>query len=390
MADRLILHIGTPKSATTYLQGILWKNRGRLAEQGVHLPLHARMDHNHAAGDLTGGAVRTMPGREVTTWDKMVEGIDAVEGTALISEEMLANARDAGIERVRDSLPETPLHIVVTTRDPVRQVPSLWQQTLKTRNTWTLEDFCGRLAADQYQPWSRQQRIVTLLRRWRDIGQVPVDRLTVVTVPQSGAAPGLIWERFASVIGVDPAGFEAPDEHVNTTLDSVQAEVLRQVNILLDNRLDHPDPYVSVVRLQMVPALAEHGGHPRIVLPADMVPWADEFSRETIAGIKEIGVNVVGDLDELIGVPPPTSSQGPPDPDRIREVALATLADMCVASADRTMDFHEMRTKFNRSQRRLGRANDKVEQLQARVETLERRRVLPRAKAVARRVLRRS
>ena len=38
MAERVYLHVGLPKTATTYLQTILWANREVLEEQGVRLP----------------------------------------------------------------------------------------------------------------------------------------------------------------------------------------------------------------------------------------------------------------------------------------------------------------------------------------------------------------
>ena len=38
MAERVYLHVGLPKTATTYLQTILWANRDALEGQGVRLP----------------------------------------------------------------------------------------------------------------------------------------------------------------------------------------------------------------------------------------------------------------------------------------------------------------------------------------------------------------
>ena len=44
MAERVYLHVGLPKTATTYLQTILWANRDALEEQGVRLPGSSRRD----------------------------------------------------------------------------------------------------------------------------------------------------------------------------------------------------------------------------------------------------------------------------------------------------------------------------------------------------------
>ncbi len=38
MANRIFLHIGAPKSGTTYLQTVLWANRENLRRQGLLMP----------------------------------------------------------------------------------------------------------------------------------------------------------------------------------------------------------------------------------------------------------------------------------------------------------------------------------------------------------------
>ena len=45
MAERIFLHIGLPKTATTYLQSILWASREQLERDGVRLPGTERRDH---------------------------------------------------------------------------------------------------------------------------------------------------------------------------------------------------------------------------------------------------------------------------------------------------------------------------------------------------------
>ena len=45
MAEKVFLHVGLPKTATTYLQTIMWGNRPALEAQGVRLPGQERHDH---------------------------------------------------------------------------------------------------------------------------------------------------------------------------------------------------------------------------------------------------------------------------------------------------------------------------------------------------------
>jgi len=47
------LHVGPPKTGTTYLQDVLWQNQARLGELGVTVP-GRQVDHFQAALDLRG------------------------------------------------------------------------------------------------------------------------------------------------------------------------------------------------------------------------------------------------------------------------------------------------------------------------------------------------
>ena len=61
MAERVYLHVGLPKTATTYLQTILWANRDVLEEQGVRLPGHSRRAHLWAS--RVSVSIRPLPRR---------------------------------------------------------------------------------------------------------------------------------------------------------------------------------------------------------------------------------------------------------------------------------------------------------------------------------------
>ena len=50
----MFLHIGEPKTGTTFLQQVMWRNRSELAAQGVVLPGHHPQDHFRASQDLRG------------------------------------------------------------------------------------------------------------------------------------------------------------------------------------------------------------------------------------------------------------------------------------------------------------------------------------------------
>src|SRR5215475_13246602 len=49
---RVYLHIGEPKTGTTFVQQAMWANRAQLAAHGVLLPGYSHRDHSLASRDL--------------------------------------------------------------------------------------------------------------------------------------------------------------------------------------------------------------------------------------------------------------------------------------------------------------------------------------------------
>ena len=96
---RVFLHIGLPKTATTYLQTVLWAHRARMRAQGVLLPGDERRDHLWASrmvreDDHPRSADDAW---QAGAWDRVRAEIAAWPGTAVVSHEFFAAAsRGAG------------------------------------------------------------------------------------------------------------------------------------------------------------------------------------------------------------------------------------------------------------------------------------------------------
>ncbi len=63
---RVFLHIGEPKTGTTFLQQVMWGNRRELAAQGLVLPGHHAQDHFRASQDLRG--MTKLPSDPAGSW----------------------------------------------------------------------------------------------------------------------------------------------------------------------------------------------------------------------------------------------------------------------------------------------------------------------------------
>ena len=79
MADRVYLHIGAPKTGTSYLQKMIWANKASLREQGsVHAAAASRRKQFDAVSDLRGGMWAA--GDLTATWDLLAERVRIVPG----------------------------------------------------------------------------------------------------------------------------------------------------------------------------------------------------------------------------------------------------------------------------------------------------------------------
>ena len=185
---------------------MLWSQRQIAAQQGVLLPLERFADHYLASLDVRGlSARKEHPPRAVGIWGRLVEEASAWHGTTLVSHELFASATaDQASKAIASFGEDTEVHVVLTARDLVRQIPAEWQEHVKHRSTKTLPDFVDSLREDvEGTSWFwRVQDFADVVDRWGRT--LPPSRVHVVTVPAAGADPGTLWDRFASLARAGP------------------------------------------------------------------------------------------------------------------------------------------------------------------------------------------
>ena len=133
---KVYLHIGEPKTGTTFIQQAMWRNRVELAAQGVVLPGHHPQDHYRASQDLRGlEKLPTDPAGSWTgEWQVLASQAQRAGKTAVISHELFSAADAAQAGRAVQSLQPAEVHIVLTVRDIATLLPAEWQETVKHRN----------------------------------------------------------------------------------------------------------------------------------------------------------------------------------------------------------------------------------------------------------------
>lgn len=307
---RVHLHIGAPKTGTTYLQEVLYRNRAALADQGVLYPGQEAVAHYEAVLDLRGLAFGGYEDPRVEgAWEELAAQAREWDAhSVVVSHELLSGASEEAMARAVTSFgDDAEVHVVYTARDLGRQVPAMWQESVKNGQRLTFEEYLKRLSAPSRRSraarifW-RQQHVVEVLARWS--AHVPDNRLHVVLVPSPGHPSDLLWHRFASVVGIDPDGLDIEVERTNASLPLAEAELLRRVNVELGDALEWPE-YGPTVKFWFAEGLlAGRGDGPQAAVPPSMRGWIEEQADAMAEQLAASGWHVVGDLADLRPVLP--------------------------------------------------------------------------------------
>jgi hypothetical protein len=355
---RVFLHVGSPKTGTTFLQDVLWSQRATAGEHGLLLPGERFNDHFLATLDVRGLADDpSQPERARGMWDRLVAEALAWDGNVLISHELFAGASAEQAGRAVATLAAgAEVHVVVTARDHVRQISAEWQEHVKHRSAASFGDFVREVREDRARDtWFWQvQDYAAVLERWgRDL---PPERLHVVTVPPAGADPTILWARFAGLLGLEPGAFDTDLERSNSSLGAEQAELLRRVNVELGDRLPLPGPYPLVVKNVLAHQVLEGRNGTRLTIGAEDTEFAAAAARGIADRIAAMGADVVGDLAELV----PEARPGPPS-DHAYEMPSdgALLAESVSAIADLLVVLNDRRAAVQRADELVVTAQEK-------------------------------
>ncbi len=360
MARRVFLHVGAPKTGTTYLQDRLSANRAELAQHGVHYPLGLQASHFRPALDLLdaswGGQREGVRGE----WDKLMDRVRRHDGTVIISHEILAGTRPRQIKKAMAALSDVEVHVVYSARDVARQIPAEWQEGIKHRRRRSFAKFLTQVqAAERTKPsmwfW-KAQGLPDVLARWG--AGLPPERVHLVTVPQPGAPRDLLWERYCTAFGIDPAWAPVDAGRENVSIGIAETALIRKLNRRLKKGVIAGPDYRRLVRQILVhETLAARPRMRKATLPPFALDWADEVAEEWIDWSSGAGIDVVGDLEELRPVRPAEGARWR-NPDKPRntktlDAALDALVAMTIEAAGRPDPDDQMSARLGRAARRL-------------------------------------
>jgi hypothetical protein len=333
---KVFLHIGEPKTGTTSLQQVMWRNRAELAAQGVVLPGHHPQDHFRASQDLRGvpKLASDPAGSWTGEWEILARQAQQAPKTAVISHELFSAADAEQADRAVRSLLPAEVHVVLTVRDMATLLPAEWQETVKHRSTRGWEDWLGdvidreSVSEDRRQWWFwRVHDTLAILDLWSR--HVPPERVHVIITPPRGSDGALLWQRFASLLGVDPGRVDLSRARPNASLGLPEIEFLRRLNQALPAEV--PD-WFYMWNVKEAVAHRTLAARPRsgpLVLPPEREAWARAQADQLVAGLADSKYDIVGDLGEL--VPRPSGAAATRPENEPTEQVLAAAVDAAAA-----------------------------------------------------------
>ena len=334
----MVLHVGLPKTGTTYLQALLAGHRQPLREAGVLYPFVKPQAMFLGAIEVRGSREKFgLAEADVSgTWAALCERAKTYDGVSVISHEILGGAEPDEIAAALAPLDGLRVDVVVTARDLGRQATAHWQEEVKLGAVGSFADF----EREQYRAdvprgrprphfWHAQDHAAALAR-WA--AAVPAERVHLVTAPPPGAPAETLWARFADACGI-PAGLVDPGSvpPANPSLGIEAIALLRAVNVALAGRLSPREHARYVKRGLAEGRLAGRPGTPART-PADLADVLVPATREWRAEVEAAAYPVHGHLDDLepvLGDPgdpgPDDVPPGVPDPLEVDEVVHAVL-----------------------------------------------------------------
>ncbi|GAB3529902.1 hypothetical protein GCM10027402_34130 [Arthrobacter monumenti] len=368
------------KTGTTAVQAAARDQRQALLDQGVRYP-GTKLNHRSELGALLGWG--TMTGRRTgplgpdrldmdgggipdrIEWDNLKAEIEADNSRRiLVSHEFVSQADDAACLRILDELGSGRTHVAVTLRSPAAILPSLWAQGLKDdAQTEPLNDWLRRIydtASDRPMParFRRAYDQAELVRRWaRLLGK---DKVTVVVVDRS--RPTDLSDTFESLLGL-PSGMLARGTDTNRSFTAVEANVIQRLNREL---VDHGVGWGSFNEFVWRGAANRGflqrtavGDEPRVGLPAWAAEAAVKDGKRFAEEIRDSGVRIVGDLDQLSVAPP---SADHVDSDTIPvDVGIRALTGVILAGANTQRRAAKRSAQRNAKIKRLNQVTAKLD-----------------------------
>ena len=333
MASEIYLHAGFHKSGTTALQHAFDQSKKELKKLGVFYPLNNGRAHHRAAWGLTERVWgwKNNGGRQIPekSWSSLVKIVEESKKKVLISSEFFSEAKDQHVARVRKDFKKTPTKIIFTVRPFTKILASSYQQFvkygIKMRYEPWLEQIFEKRESSTITPtfWGRTQ-VDQVITRWAE--QFGAENVILILADEK--EPNFIFDQFNNILELPTEFLVPPVIGGNRSMTLEEVELLHLINIIYDRSAGW-EQYRALIRDGYVRFLADHTeadpSADRLLTPKWAVDEARKINHHHFENVKNLGVEIRGNLDGFVDAPIPIGNYQPPEKITI-ELAARFLA----------------------------------------------------------------
>ncbi len=328
-----LLHIGPPKTGTSALQSACHACRKSMREQGVRYAGGAKQASTAAYAVTRRVHPSTGKPPSMRHWSSLLREVrGARESRVLISSEFFAGASDEQAAKIVRDLDAARVHIAITLRPLAKILASRWQQNVQEGARIQYEEWLHAVLdtpeSDHGKRFWSRQRHDALVKRW--VHAAGADRVTVVIVDESDH--DALLRNFEGLLGLTSGTLLPQRDASNRSMTLEEIEAVRTFNeqFFADHfsKALHYKLMARGAALHMksrTPATTEA----RLVTPSWAIEKANRFGTEVAASIRELGVNVVGDLEALV-VPLSSAESGAAASNAVKQIAPEIAARMAI------------------------------------------------------------
>jgi len=315
--DRVILHVGPPKTGTTSIQGALTACSHKLLEHGVYYPPTQPLSTEgqpslawELLADLGKPVARLS--QAYVSWDEALSGAEQAGAQTLLlsSEDFSSEDFDrAAFRHLRRRLGRLPIEVVFALRDPRRLIPSIWSQSVK----WGIGSGEELLSLEDAAPVIMQRPSVQVFDYLAVIeSSLEPERINLLTVPRK-MDRGVLHRRFAQACGLS---LDTIDGIAATQVSTDNTALpLRDILLLLSinqaqgsNHTPHsveaanpPANSIEIRRrlLDLLQTTNAEKGPGRVELPQEVRPLATDLAQRIVTWVKARNFPVSGDLGDV-------------------------------------------------------------------------------------------
>lgn len=326
--QEIVLHIGPPKTASTTVQRRLAQQRKELATEDTKIII----EHRDAAIELIGHDYLQRQQRNSRhAWNALRGEVASASGNrVIISNEMFSWLNQAKAQEVVNALNANNTRVVIGIRRMENLVTSFWHEVVIRGGTCTLSEWIQELRSadgnighleDPSYRFCHSENSAVLARRWSEV--VGQDRVTCVVISEKH--PSETLRRFDEALGLTRTDAPPVARVENRSAGYEHLVALVRFNRIIA-RTAVPKKFRATLARYAHEQLTSRQGIPYGTpwLSREDRVWCAERQSTTINELRKLGVDVIGDLRELVAQETePTAPRSQPEPVNVDAVAIA-------------------------------------------------------------------